>query len=527
MSDQEEDLPDFQTLSDLFGDLSIQLRRVARARQDGEPNRDRGVEPGEADGGRDADWVEVPAQPEDLHLGAAGEGGASLPTGPDPGRGGGGNRASEAVLHSVPAETVRGPVRETARGTVSYREAVLHAGACFVTPLSSRGESSRGSGVMAAVPGAIAMAAIQARVQACVNDAAFETMYNGEAREAARRAMETFGMQHPDAGVRLAATQRRQTHQEAEIVNLQAGLAAANTAAQNAANAAAAAQAVAAAAGNADRFRPANPPKYGNKDKDPDIRQWLNIVEDYLRTCPDDEYLRLASSYLEGGPRMLWQTRYGAFKAGRAHLPNPEPPIPRQFFRQTLEANYGLADQEQKHWDAWNSLKMTSGMEFTEYVVHYQQALTDLADHVQDEQIKIEKFREGLIPALKEITRTSPAGGRWPDLQALITYAGLQWPQVKERIQRRKSVPTPATKVAGKRRGGGSGSGAKKGRLGAASDSSKASGKDAEEKPRLCYVCKSPDHIASACPKRKEKKKGKKAGRVAAAQSDAMDEDFA
>ena len=96
---------------------------------------------------------------------------------------------------------------------------------------------------------------------------------------------------------------------------------------------------------------------------------------------------------------------------------------------------------------------------------------------------------------------------------------------MKERIQRRKSVPTPATKVAGKRRGGGSGSGAKKGRLGAASDSSKASSKDAEEKPRLCYVCKSPDHIASACFKRK--KKGRKAGKVAAVQSDAMDEDFA
>src|SRR3569623_1371573 len=104
MSDQGEDLLDFHTLSDLFGELSIQLRRVARARQDGEPNRDRGVEPGEANGGGDADWVEVPAQPEDLHLGAAGEGGASLPTGPAPG--GGGARASEAGLHPVPAQTV-------------------------------------------------------------------------------------------------------------------------------------------------------------------------------------------------------------------------------------------------------------------------------------------------------------------------------------------------------------------------------------------------------------------------------------
>src|SRR3569623_1404654 len=288
MSDQGEDLLDFHTLSDLFGDLSTQLRRVARARQDGEPNGQRGVEPGEADGGRDADWVEVPAQPEDLHLGAAGEGGASLPTGPDPGRGGGGDRASEAGLHSVPAQTVRGSVRETARGTVSYREAVLHAGVCFVTPLSSRGESSRGSGVMAAAHAAgVALAAIQAQVNVLNTDAEFDTMYNGDTRAAARRAMEEYGMQHQDAGVRIAAMRRRTQHQEAEIAVLQAGMAAANTAIANANNAAAAATAAANAAGNADRYRPANPPKYGNKDKDPDVRQWLAVVEDYLRTCPD------------------------------------------------------------------------------------------------------------------------------------------------------------------------------------------------------------------------------------------------
>ena len=94
-------------------------------------------------------------------------------------------------------------------------------------------------------------------------------------------------------------------------------------------------------------------------------------------------------------------------------------------------------------------------------------------------------------------------------------------------MQRRKSVPAPAQKVAGKRRGGGGGTGAtKKGRLGAASESSKASGKDAEEKPRLCFVCKSPDHIASTCPQRKGKK-ARSGGRAAAVQSDVMDEDFA
>ena len=202
----------------------------------------------------------------------------------------------------------------------------------------------------------------------------------------------------------------------------------------------------------------------------------------------------------------------------------------RQFFRQTLEANYGLGDLQQKYWDTWNSLRMTSGMEFQEYVVQFQQALTDLADHVQDEQIKIEKFRSGLIHDLREITRTSPAGGRWPDLQTLITYAGLQWPQVKERMRRK--TPVQAQKVAGKRRvsGGGAGGSPKgKPRLAATGDSSKDTKAEAKgsDKPKLCFVCKSPNHIASACPERKAKK-ARKGGRVAAAQQEeAMDEDFA
>ena len=152
----------------------------------------------------------------------------------------------------------------------------------------------------------MAGATIQAAVAACANAAAFDELYQGNAQANARRLMEQFGMVHPSADVRLRATQRKTEHQEQEIRNLSAGLAAANAAATNAAAAANAAQVVAQAAGNADRFRPANPPKYGNKAKDPDIRQWLAIVEDYLRAAPDNEYLRLASSYLEGGPRILW-----------------------------------------------------------------------------------------------------------------------------------------------------------------------------------------------------------------------------
>lgn len=368
---------------------------------------------------------------------------------------------------------------------------------------------------------------IQQQVANCTNAEQFEALYQGNAQANARRLMEQLGMAHANADVRLAATQRKIAHQDQELHALAAGLQAANAAAQAATAQAATAQAVANAAGNADRFRPANPPRYGNKDKDPDIRQWLAVLEDYLRAAPDNEYLRLAASYLEGGPRMLWQSRYEAYRAGHD---NNDPPAVRQFFRQTLEANYGLGDLQQKYWDTWNSLRMTSGMEFQEYVVQFQQALTDLADHVQDEQIKIEKFRSGLIHDLREITRTSPAGGRWPDLQTLITYAGLQWPQVKERMRRK--TPVQAQKVAGKRRASGGGAGSSpraKPRLAATGDSSKDTKAEAKgsDKPKLCFVCKSPNHIASACPERKAKK-ARKGGRVAAAQQEeAMDEDFA
>ena len=71
-----------------------------------------------------------------------------------------------------------------------------------------------------------------------------------------------------------------------------------------------AAHAVAHAAGNVDRFRPAAPPKFGNKAKDSDVRQWLPVIEDYLRNAPDQDFIRLASSYLEGGPRSLWTSVY-------------------------------------------------------------------------------------------------------------------------------------------------------------------------------------------------------------------------
>jgi hypothetical protein len=98
-------------------------------------------------------------------------------------------------------------------------------------------------------------------------------------------------------------------------------------------------------------------------------------------------------------------TSYEAYK--RANGKN-EPPNPHQFFRQTLEANYGLQDLDQKCWDTWNSLRMGPSQSVAEYNVDFQQTLTDLAGHVTDKQVKIEKYRAGLQHDLRQLCRASP-----------------------------------------------------------------------------------------------------------------------
>jgi hypothetical protein len=83
-----------------------------------------------------------------------------------------------------------------------------------------------------------------------------------------------------------------------------------------------AATAAAQAAGNVDRFRPAAPPKYGNKKQSGHVRQWTPMIENYLCTAPDADYIRLAP-YLEGGPWSLWTSVYEAYKAAHS---GAEPP---------------------------------------------------------------------------------------------------------------------------------------------------------------------------------------------------------
>jgi hypothetical protein len=136
------------------------------------------------------------------------------------------------------------------------------------------------------------------------------------------------------------------------------------------------AQAVAHNAANVDRFRPAASPKYRDKKKGEHVGHWITVIEDYLQTAPNGDYIRLASSYLDGGPCAMWTNVYEAYKRANG---GAEPPNPRQFFRQTLETNNGLQDLDQKYWDTWNSLRMGTSQSVTEYNVDFQQALTDLA----------------------------------------------------------------------------------------------------------------------------------------------------
>jgi hypothetical protein len=106
------------------------------------------------------------------------------------------------------------------------------------------------------------------------------------------------------------------------------------------------AQAAAQGAANVDRFRPAAPPKYGDQKKGEHVGHWIPMIKDYLQTAPNASYIRLASSYLEGGPRALRTNVYEAYKRANG---GAKPPNSRQFFRQTLEANYGPHDLDQKY----------------------------------------------------------------------------------------------------------------------------------------------------------------------------------
>jgi hypothetical protein len=141
---------------------------------------------------------------------------------------------------------------------------------------------------------------------------------------------------------------------------------------------------------------------------------------------------------------------------------------------------------------------------------------------VTDKQIKIEKYRNGLQHDLREMCRTSPAGTRWARVTDIIQYATLQWPAVQERIAMRKKSPGEVTKVAGKRKSLGRGSGkASKARLSASAGlSDEQHKKDMAEK--LCHICHQPGHQARQYPLNRKNKKG---GKVAAVGGNAPSKD--
>jgi hypothetical protein len=142
--------------------------------------------------------------------------------------------------------------------------------------------------------------------------AQFLGMWNNCATDVARQHLEQQAISRsPVAEVQIVAMVKINLRLQVTVGALTGQVGAAQTAAAAGNQAAANAQAVATAAGNTDRFHPAAPPKYGNKKKDAEVKQWLPIIEDYLRTAPDADYIRLASKVpvdqcirgVEGGQR--------------------------------------------------------------------------------------------------------------------------------------------------------------------------------------------------------------------------------
>jgi hypothetical protein len=77
----------------------------------------------------------------------------------------------------------------------------------------------------------------------------------------------------------------------------------------------------------------------------------------------------------------------------------------------------------------WNGLWQGPSQDIAEYNIEFQQALTDLAGSITDEQVKIEKYRSGLQHDLRELCRlrTSPTGARCANLTDIVQDATLQW----------------------------------------------------------------------------------------------------
>jgi len=327
----------------------------------------------------------------------------------------------------------------------------------------------------------------------------FNQWWDNLPNDVARMAAETAALGTGSDACKIAALLKRDQRNAAQLGAVTAQLAQVQAQAQ-----AAAAGAQAAVAGQGAKMSP--PPKFENRDKDPNIRQWLPILEEYLADTPDAQYLRFAVSYLGGKPKVYWVSQYAAWQAANP-VPQggvPYPPQPRQFFRDTMIRGYGIRDPQQSYWDAWNKLKQGADQSVDQYNVQFQQALADLGDQITDEQVKIEHYRQGLQTDLREMCRTNAFGQRWQTLNELVTYATLQWPTVEARLAKKKTQQ-PAKSVAGKRKQSSGGSPARThAKLGAATLSPEQFAHNM--KHRLCHKCGKPGHIAADCKKQSNKK---------------------
>ena len=316
----------------------------------------------------------------------------------------------------------------------------------------------------------------------------FEAYWQALGTDPERIAAETLALTFQNAPVTLVVLTHQNERNQARIANL-------NNALGRAQNQIAAANANAVA-------RAAAPSKFENKESGPDIRQWLPMIEEYLNATPNAEYLRIASSYLNGKPRSFWMSTWEAWQAANPGAypgsANPGPFVgnARAFFRETMIRGYGLRTPIQSYWDTWNKLSQGS-KSVDEYNVEFNQAMVNLREEITDEAVKIEKYRSGLQADIREMCRTAPNGQRWATLNDIGEYATLMWPIVAERLAKRKSSQ-PAKSVAGKRKasgGGGSGRSSKAKLSAALTDEQYAN--DMEN--RLCHKCHKPGHIARDC----------------------------
>jgi uncharacterized protein YcaQ len=103
-------------------------------------------------------------------------------------------------------------------------------------------------------------------------------------------------------------------------------------------------------------------------------------------------------------------------------------------------------------------LRIGPSQSITEYNVDdFKKTLTNLTEHVTDEQVKSKKYCAGSQHNLRQLCRISPTDAGWARLQDQVQYATLQWPAVQERIANSKKSSQVPTKLGGKRKASGCG----------------------------------------------------------------------